>query len=502
MGRVPGGVGSSAMHGTDNHEAICNSPLLIKIPHTRLRLSAETLQLAAMAADAVIVIGAMVFSYGVYHSEFRLFNDVFWKAFNIGTCAALFYAAYFYYYGGYDASALSSPRRQLRGVFNSWIFVFFILAWLAFLLKITASFSRAGVTIFFFTGFGALAMAHMAGASWVRFGLRRRKLSLRRVHVIGILNEQAQERVGERLLDCGIETVGFTPIPPGAVSRAETFIGACRHAAAAVKKTLAHTPIAAVYLFLPWRNREHIEEVRLALSHTPVPVVLFADEELERVLSAPRVNPGDLYGFEIHRAPLTLKDRLKKRALDIVVAGGALLLLAPLFLLTALAILAESGRPVIFRQDRKGFGGRPFRIYKFRSMKVLENGPEIRQATKGDERVTRLGRFMRRFNIDELPQIVNVLRGEMSVCGPRPHALAHDNFYDRLIETYAGRHRVKPGITGWAQVNGFRGETREISQMEGRVQHDMWYIDNWSLWLDLRIIFMTAGKILFDRQAY
>lgn len=490
------------MFGTDNYEAVCDSPILIPIPHTRLRASSEILQIGAVLADIVIVVTVMVLSYSVYHPDFRFFGGSFWEAFNIGVCASLFYSAYFYYRGGYAPEALASPRKQFRTIFNSWIFVFFVLAWMAFLLKITSSFSRAGVTIFFFAGFITLTATHAAGSAWVRSGLRRGKLSLRRVHVIGMLDAQGQEKVGKRLRDCGVEAVGFTPIAQSTASHAEAFIGACRHAAAAVRETLAQTPIAAVYIFLPWRNKELIEEVRLALSHAPVPVVLFADPELEQVLAAPVVKAGELFGFEIHRAPLSFKERLVKRAFDIVVAAVALAVVTPVLLLICLAIFIESGRPVLFRQDRKGFGGRPFRIYKFRSMKVLENGPEVRQATKDDERVTRLGRFMRRFNVDELPQILNVLRGEMSICGPRPHAVAHDNFYDRLIETYAGRHRVKPGITGWAQVNGFRGETREISQMEGRVQHDMWYIDNWSLWLDVRIIFMTVGKVLSDKQAY
>ncbi|MBP0573366.1 sugar transferase, partial [Mycobacterium tuberculosis] len=152
--------------------------------------------------------------------------------------------------------------------------------------------------------------------------------------------------------------------------------------------------------------------------------------------------------------------------LDIAVASAALVILSPLLLLVALAILIETGRPIFFRQNRRGFGGREFKIWKFRSMTVQENGPDVPQAQRNDPRVTPLGRLLRKTSIDELPQLLNVLKGDMSIVGPRPHAIAHDNHYDQKIATYAFRQHVKPGITGWAQVNGLRGETPRLSDME------------------------------------
>jgi exopolysaccharide biosynthesis polyprenyl glycosylphosphotransferase len=234
----------------------------------------------------------------------------------------------------------------------------------------------------------------------------------------------------------------------------------------------------------------------------PVPIWLFADTDTERLMRRPKIKVGDLVGFELQRAPLSQIDRATKRALDIAVAGTALILLSPLMLMTAIAIVVESGFPILFRQKRKGFGARPFPILKFRSMRVQENGPVVTQASKNDMRVTRIGRVIRRTSIDELPQLFNVLTGDMSIVGPRPHAVAHDDYYDGLIASYAFRQHVKPGITGWAQVNGCRGETREVDQMRDRVEHDIWYINNWSIWLDIRIIVMTAFKIFVDKQAY
>ena len=161
-------------------------------------------------------------------------------------------------------------------------------------------------------------------------------------------------------------------------------------------------------------------------------------------------------------------------------------------------IRRESPGPVFFMQRRYGFNQEPFRIYKFRSMSAQEDGRVVTQAIAGDSRVTRVGRFIRRTNIDELPQLLNVLRGEMSLVGPRPHAMAHDQAFEREVALYARRHNVRPGITGWAQVNGWRGETDTPEKVLGRVAHDLFYIDNWSLMLDLSIMVRTV----FSRKAY
>jgi undecaprenyl-phosphate galactose phosphotransferase/putative colanic acid biosynthesis UDP-glucose lipid carrier transferase len=164
-------------------------------------------------------------------------------------------------------------------------------------------------------------------------------------------------------------------------------------------------------------------------------------------------------------------------------------------LITALVIKLDSKGPVFFTQTRNGFNGRSFRIFKFRTMHVLEDGPVIRQATPNDPRVTRLGRWLRRNSIDELPQLLNVLQGKMSLVGPRPHAVAHNNEYGDIVANYAFRHHVKPGITGWAQVRGYRGETPTVELMAQRVELDLWYINNWSIWLDIWILTQTLFQI-------
>jgi exopolysaccharide biosynthesis polyprenyl glycosylphosphotransferase len=189
-----------------------------------------------------------------------------------------------------------------------------------------------------------------------------------------------------------------------------------------------------------------------------------------------------------HRALLTLDT---KRCFDIVLATVAIIFLAPLLVAIALAIRADSRGPAVFRQARTGLNGKPFRIYKFRTMIVQEDGDVIQQVKRRDKRVTRVGRFLRKISADELPQLLNVLTGDMSMVGPRPHALAHDEYYSSAILSYKKRFAVKPGITGWAQVNGARGETPEIQDMTRRIKFDLFYIQNAGLVLDIRILIMT-----------
>jgi exopolysaccharide biosynthesis polyprenyl glycosylphosphotransferase len=190
-----------------------------------------------------------------------------------------------------------------------------------------------------------------------------------------------------------------------------------------------------------------------------------------------------------------------KRAMDLVLAAGLLCVFAPLLLLIAVLIRLDSAGPILFRQTRLGLNGRPFDILKFRSMSVLENGDRIVQATRNDPRITRVGGILRKASLDELPQLVNVLKGEMSLVGPRPHARAHDEHYEKLIEIYRLRQTVKPGITGWAQVHGLRGETPTLASMRERVEHDVWYAQNLSLALDIEILVRTGFEIFRHRNA-
>jgi exopolysaccharide biosynthesis polyprenyl glycosylphosphotransferase len=202
------------------------------------------------------------------------------------------------------------------------------------------------------------------------------------------------------------------------------------------------------------------------------------------------------------RLPLSRAEIVQKRLFDLLFAALALLAMTPLLIAVAILIKLDSPGPIFFVQRRYGFNQQPFRIIKFRTMRTLDDGPVIAQATRDDPRLTRIGRFLRRWNIDEIPQLFNVLTGDMSLVGPRPHALSHDLEFERRISLYARRHNVKPGITGWAQIHGYRGEIDTEEKMRGRVEHDLFYIDNWSLWLDLQIILRTVLSPAGYRNAY
>jgi Undecaprenyl-phosphate glucose phosphotransferase len=253
---------------------------------------------------------------------------------------------------------------------------------------------------------------------------------------------------------------------------------------------------------LPWDDVGRIELVRDRIKTLPVAARLLPDMHVRSLSQFTSSARQRVLAIEIQRAPLSGAQRFIKRIVDLLVASVASIFFLPIMVLTAIAIKLDSPGPVIFRQLRKGFNGREFVIFKFRTMTVLENGPSLAQATRNDSRVTAVGRLLRSASIDELPQLLNVLKGDMSLIGPRPHALAHDNYFQEILGDYANRHHVKPGITGWAQCNGARGETPSFEHISERVKLDLWYINNWSIWLDFQILIKTFFEVLRKRNAY
>jgi len=261
-------------------------------------------------------------------------------------------------------------------------------------------------------------------------------------------------------------------------------------------------PLDDIVITCPWSATDRIRQLVEGLSMIPATIHLAPNDTSPMMRDPHPARIGRMRTIQLAPAPLTLRDRVVKRAFDI--AGASFLLTAalPLFAIIALLIKLDSPGPVLFRQRRHGFNHREFRVIKFRTMSTLDDGSRIEQARRNDDRVTRVGRFLRSTNLDEIPQLINVLAGQMSLVGPRPHALAHDNEYQERIRQYARRHKVKPGITGWAQVNGYRGETRSIDKMLKRVDHDLYYIDHWSLMFDIRILIMTLLSPRSYRNAY
>jgi Undecaprenyl-phosphate glucose phosphotransferase len=235
-----------------------------------------------------------------------------------------------------------------------------------------------------------------------------------------------------------------------------------------------------------------------SLSELPIALHIIPVDALELLAGSRIAELGRLLTIQVQSPPLSAFDLVVKRSFDVFAATVGLIVLSPLFLVVSIAIKLDSRGPVFFRQMRHGFNSEPIGVLKFRSMTTLEDGDQFTQVAKDDPRVTVVGRVLRRTNIDELPQLINVLQGAMSIVGPRPHATAHNRLFQPKIAPFSRRHVVKPGITGWAQVNGLRGETNTLEKMQRRVELDLYYIDNWSFLLDMKIILLT----LLSKRAY
>jgi len=374
-------------------------------------------------------------------------------------------------------------------VFVVWNIAFVAALLLAFITKTSADVSRGAALMFYAAGLGALLFIRLTLVRIVRDRTREGGVAAQRIFLVGF---EADVRAFQARYDTaglGLDVVCASILRgPGSLSDDLTL-------AAASARVLRPDEI---YVLVPWSERVTIEAAVDAFLQVPAAIHPGSESIVERFRDVRFERVGPISSLHLVRRPLSTLDIILKRLFDVVIASIALVLLAPLFLVMAALIKLDSKGPVFFLQRRYGFNQEPFRIWKFRSMTTLDDGPVIKQATANDVRVTRIGRFMRRTNIDELPQLVNVLKGEMSLVGPRPHALAHDQLYERTIALYARRHNVRPGITGWAQVSGLRGETNSDAKMRRRVEYDLYYIDNWSLMFDVKIMILTV----FSRKAY
>ncbi|WP_028109035.1 undecaprenyl-phosphate glucose phosphotransferase [Ferrimonas futtsuensis] len=260
--------------------------------------------------------------------------------------------------------------------------------------------------------------------------------------------------------------------------------------------------VDVLYIAMPMRAEERITEILMMCGDSTAAVHIIPDFFVYNLLHARWHEVGDVQSLSVYDSPLDDLASWVKRVEDILLSTVILTVVALPMLLIAAAIKLTSPGPVLFKQHRYGLDGRKIKVWKFRSMTSLDNGPEVKQVTKNDPRVTRLGGFLRRTSLDELPQFFNVLSGQMSVVGPRPHAVAHNEQYRALISGYMLRHHMKPGITGWAQVNGWRGETDTLEKMQKRLEFDLAYIRDWSVWLDIKIVVRTVFQGFTGSNAY
>lgn len=405
--------------------------------------------------------------------------------------------------GRYRIANYLSSDGQLIQAFNVWNAAMVAFIAIAFLAKLIDEYSRAVVLITYAAGTPAITLARNLLTQVISRASRSGRVATERVLIVGreadVLGFVSRYRPWN---------VGFVVVDAIFLRTAEASASAEEREAmlaedlASARQRARRLQPDSVFIATPLSERQLIDRCVNAFLTVPVSIHLTPEAILDRFRNPRIARVGSLMSLQLTRPPLSILEIVLKRAFDLAGASLALILLTPVFAAIALAIRLEGPGPIIFAQRRYGFNQRQFRIFKFRTMIVAEDGPKVVQARPNDPRITRVGAFLRRYNLDELPQLANVLIGQMSLVGPRPHALAHDHEFEEKIALYARRHNVKPGITGWAQVNGFRGLTDSDDKMARRVEHDLWYIDNWSLWLDLVILVRTILSPKAFRNAH
>ncbi|MGR4050025.1 undecaprenyl-phosphate glucose phosphotransferase [Kosakonia cowanii] len=353
----------------------------------------------------------------------------------------------------------------------------------------------------YFTWYLLTSLGLMFSRAVIRFGagwLRNLGYNTRRVAVAGDMP------MGQALLDgfrnepwLGFDVVGVYYDPkPGGIDTG--WAGNLEQLVEDARSGKIHN----VYIAMSMNDAVCIKKLVRDLADTTCSVILIPDVFTFNILHSRIEEVNGVPIVPLYDTPLSGVNRILKRLEDIVLSSLILLLISPVLLAISVAVKMSSPGPIIFRQTRYGMDGKPIKVWKFRSMKVMENDKVVTQATQNDPRVTKVGSFLRRTSLDELPQFINVLTGGMSIVGPRPHAVAHNEQYRALIEGYMLRHKVKPGITGWAQINGWRGETDTLEKMEKRIEFDLEYIREWSLWFDIKIVFLTIFKGFVNKAAY
>ena len=380
-----------------------------------------------------------------------------------------------------------------------WGIIVSILLFLGYATHLSYRYSEQVILAWFIATPLALITSHLA--VHLITAIQRKRGETRSVVIVGA-NE-----VGQKLLERIVELPYLLMDVRGffddrkAARRSESqmpLLGDVSEVASYVRK---HN-IQKIFISLPMSAQPRIRKLLDDLHDTTASIYFMPDVNIFDMMQSRFDNVGGVPVVAICESPYSGVDSVVKSTSDIVLAALLLILLSPLMLCIALAVKFTSVGPAIFKQRRYGLDGEEITVYKFRSMTVSEDGNKIDQAQKNDPRITKIGAFLRRTSLDELPQFINVLQGRMSIVGPRPHAVAHNELYRTLIKGYMLRHKIKPGITGWAQVNGLRGETEVLEKMQARIEYDLYYLRNWSIWLDLWIIMLTAWVVLRRDNAY
>ncbi|MCP3390706.1 exopolysaccharide biosynthesis polyprenyl glycosylphosphotransferase [Bradyrhizobium sp. CCGB12] len=459
----------------------------------------DAVEYVALCADIAIILFASVVSTFLYQVQNGQAAANLSDAVGLALVSAACLVCLLKTRGLYQPVELLVLRNQIRAVSIAWMSLS-AFGWAVYGLAVRPGTSQHGGLLFLL--FAVLALGLLVAERWGVKALLGRGLSGRKfanTNIVLISDQPLSKNAGlsETLSMQGYCVKGRFSLPPVG------FGPACRRRLTArVIDYIRNCQLDQVVVEADPERWPELRAFVADLRVLPFPIMFVPVGTTSELLRHPTRKLGSAVCVELQRGPLTPLECATKRMIDLIGAGFALAIFAPLLALVAVAIKLDSTGPIFFRQQRCGFNGRIFLIRKFRTMHVLEDGPMILQANRTDRRITRIGKWLRRTSIDELPQLLNVLDGSMSLIGPRPHALAHDGEFDKLVRSYALRRRVRPGLTGWAQVHGCRGPTPTAVTVETRVQYDLWYIDNWSLRLDLAILLRTPVELLRGRNAY
>jgi len=445
--------------------------------------------------DCLVIITASVLAGVAYHLlALGMFGDIAAFA-GVGSNTALLFVLLAKSRGMYRPTALLWTSQWQR-IVACWGAVLLAMVAFLFLLKVGASFSRGATIGFGILGPCLLLPARAAIAARLRGALARGRIAAKRAIMVGEREELDHRSATDLLRTYAIREVGRFELPQASGEDRSLMADSVAVLDAAVDA--ARTDRADVVLLaVRWTDKDRYDLVRERLRALPLPVVLLPDQSVRSILAQPMAEMGPDIAVQVQRAPLAPFELRLKRLFDVTFAGTALVLLAPLLAIVSAAIKLTSRGPIVCHHYRRGFNGQTFRVHKFRTT-VAETGGAAGHTRPLDPYVTTLGAFLRATGIDELPQLINVLGGEMSVVGPRPHAVARDDELSRKIANYACRHHVKPGITGWAQVCASSGEAGQIEHMKRRVDLDLWYVSNWSVWLDLEVLVRACLKVTRD----
>ena len=418
----------------------------------------------------------------------------------IGLLVAFFYFGFSRLVLGRQIAVLTNRFDRLRNAALVWSLSFAALLFILFALKVGSSVSRGAVFTFYFLGLAAVGLWRVYSPLMILHFVQGKNLAERDCIIVGNFGARTVDELAAEFATSSHAVPSIIRFQ--ADCNKQTWPLEHKRLIEGVIKFAHKLRHGEIYLCASGVTSDRLASIQRSLSLLPRAIYIVPDADVAALVRKKTFTVGAYIAIEMRREPLNVFQRLVKRLFDALAAFLAIILLSPFLCVVALLIKLGSPGPVFFLQTRNGYRGKPFKIVKFRSMDVQEDGPVVPQASRDDPRVTRVGRILRKSSIDELPQLFNVLIGQMSLVGPRPHAQAHDELYAKAIENYEIRQHVKPGITGWAQVNGLRGETAELDQMYRRIEHDLWYAVNASLLLDAEILVRTIFEVFRQRNAY